>query len=171
MWKIKKIIRKGDYDYALVPNHPRATKNGYVLHHRVVMENFLQRILNSDEVVHHKDDNKKNNRIENLEVMTLKEHTRMHGLQRGRMWCELKCPNCGIYFIRAKNKCKLFYGSKICYCSRQCSGKMSRDIQFHGITHEMENAISENLVREFIAYDNSEVTVDNRHRRDYTHSA
>lgn len=33
MWKIQKLIHKGDYDYALVPDHPNATKNGYVLYH------------------------------------------------------------------------------------------------------------------------------------------
>lgn len=38
MWNIKKLIHKGEYDYALVPDHPYATKNGYVLYHRVVME-------------------------------------------------------------------------------------------------------------------------------------
>lgn len=26
MWEIKKIIHKGDYEYALVPDHPNATK-------------------------------------------------------------------------------------------------------------------------------------------------
>ena len=49
MWNIKKIISKGDYDYALVPEHPKATKNGYVLLHRVIMENHLGRLLNDDE--------------------------------------------------------------------------------------------------------------------------
>ena len=34
------------------------------------MENHLGRLLNSDEVVHHKDHNKFNNDISNLEVMT-----------------------------------------------------------------------------------------------------
>lgn len=50
-WKIKKIVKKGDYLYALVPEHPNKTKNGYVLEHRVIMENHLNRLLNSDEVV------------------------------------------------------------------------------------------------------------------------
>ena len=43
MWNIKKIVSKGDYLYALVPEHPKATKNGYVLLHRIVMENHLGR--------------------------------------------------------------------------------------------------------------------------------
>lgn len=45
MWNIEKIISKGDYDYAKVPNHPNTTINEYILHHRVVIENSLGRIL------------------------------------------------------------------------------------------------------------------------------
>jgi len=51
VWKVEKIVKKGAYLYALVPEHPYATKNGYVLEHRVVMENHLNRLLNPDEVV------------------------------------------------------------------------------------------------------------------------
>lgn len=42
------------------------------------MEKHLGRKLRSDEVVHHKDGDKSNNSIENLEVMTLSEHSRFH---------------------------------------------------------------------------------------------
>lgn len=49
-WKIQKIVSKGDYNYAITKEHPKATKNGYVLEHRIVMENHLGRLLNSDHV-------------------------------------------------------------------------------------------------------------------------
>ena len=54
MWKIKRRASRGEYTYAYVPEHPKANANGYVLEHRIVMENHLGRPLNSDEVVHHK---------------------------------------------------------------------------------------------------------------------
>lgn len=69
LFEIKKVIKKGDYLYALVPDHPNATKNGYVLMHRVVTENHLGRLLEKNEIVHHLDENKHNNAIENLQVM------------------------------------------------------------------------------------------------------
>lgn len=50
-WKVEKNVSKGDYDYAVVKNHPAATKHGYVLYHRIVVENHLGRLLNSNEVV------------------------------------------------------------------------------------------------------------------------
>ena len=37
MLTIRKEIKKGDYLYALVPDHPNATKNGYVLMHLLVL--------------------------------------------------------------------------------------------------------------------------------------
>lgn len=45
--------------------------------HRLVMEDFLGRQLERDEVVHHKDGNKSNNSLENLEVLSRSEHTRI----------------------------------------------------------------------------------------------
>lgn len=63
LFEIKKVIKKGDYLYALVPDHPTATKNGYVLLYRVVMENHLGRLLEKNEVVHHFMDSKEHNRM------------------------------------------------------------------------------------------------------------
>ena len=48
--------------------------------HRYVMEQYLGRKLLGDEVVHHKDGNKENNDIDNLELMSLSEHSRQHML-------------------------------------------------------------------------------------------
>lgn len=117
MWKIDKLIHKGDYLYALVPNHPNATKNGYVLYHRIVVENNIGRLLTKDEIIHHKDGNKKNNNIENLEIVTAGEHAKHHVLERGKIYAKIKCPCCGKIYIKRKRDC---IDKRQYCCSRKC---------------------------------------------------
>jgi hypothetical protein len=65
------------------PNHPNASKHGLVMEHRFVMSNHLGRALNDEERVHHVNENKKDNRIENLQIMGHGEHSAYHNLRRG----------------------------------------------------------------------------------------
>lgn len=154
MWNIRKTVKKGDYLYAVVPEHPKATKNNYVLLHRVIMENSLGRILSDEEVVHHKDHNKYNNDIDNLEILTKVEHNRRHGLEQGRMTVILRCPVCGKEFVKAKNQTHLQKKSKFncTCCSPVCRGKLSRYIQLYGMSDELQKAIDNNIVSEYKAY-------------------
>lgn len=127
MFSILRTVKKGDYIYAVVPNHPKATKRGYVLLHRVIMENYLGRLLNSNEIVHHKDGNKHNNTLSNLELMDSKEHNRMHS-SKGRNIIKLVCPFCGKIFFREKRQIK---NGKHTFCSRSCNGKYQRAREWH----------------------------------------
>jgi len=63
-----------DYIYVYQPNHPDATHAGYVLEHRLVMEKKLGRRLIKDEIVHHINGVRNDNRSENLLLETKRSH-------------------------------------------------------------------------------------------------
>lgn len=72
----------GGYVLAYVPKHPHSHTDGYVMLHTVIMERNIGRYLSSDEVVHHKNRNRSDNRIENLQLMNKKDHMAMHMKER-----------------------------------------------------------------------------------------
>lgn len=66
---IRGIAKSGQgYLMVWIPNHPMATVNGYVLQHRHAMELHIGRYLTAEEVVHHRNGNREDNRIENLQL-------------------------------------------------------------------------------------------------------
>lgn len=59
----------GGYVLRKVKNHPFSNRRGYYPEHRLVMEQHLRRFLKEDEVIHHIDGNRKNNELNNLELV------------------------------------------------------------------------------------------------------
>jgi hypothetical protein len=73
-----------------------------VAEHRYVMEQHLGRKLLPSEVVHHRNENKHDNRIENLEVLDSLEHNIGH--HPTYLPTEKLCQTCGKKFIPHKTK-------------------------------------------------------------------
>ena len=93
VWKGGTTERSDGYIYENAYSHPYATPNGYVFQHRLVAERHLLETnpespclvklgenyyLSPELVVHHKDMDKKNNDISNLQIMTNGDHQRLH---------------------------------------------------------------------------------------------
>ena len=72
-------IKANGYILCFSPNHPFTNNNGYVLEHRLVAEKCLGRLLLKEEVVHHINGIKDDNRPENLYLFeTNGKHTSFH---------------------------------------------------------------------------------------------
>ncbi len=70
-----KIVSDEDYKSP----YRKIKVNGHNIdEHRYVMEQHLGRKLKRTEVVHHRNGNKLDNRLENLEVLDRSEHCRLH---------------------------------------------------------------------------------------------
>ena len=126
LWKKWKKVSRGEYWFAKIPEHPKANSNGYILEHRAIMENIVGRILSYNEIVHHKNKNRKDNSHKNLLLIQRGEHTSQHNKEKGVMMVELCCPFCRKIFHRSRNQTALINKSvKLNFCSRTCSGKFS----------------------------------------------
>lgn len=63
----------------------------YIHEHRLVVAKILDRPLRRNEIVHHKDGNRPNNELENLELMTLNQHSKDKFIT---LKSNGKCPVC-----------------------------------------------------------------------------
>lgn len=73
---------KDGYRYIFKPDHPNKDIDGYVPEHRLLMENKIGRYLRKEEVVHHINHNRLDNRIENLMLIgSNSEHIKLHSQQ------------------------------------------------------------------------------------------
>lgn len=67
------------YRLIFYPKHPNATiANPYIKEHRLVAEKSINRRLTNLEAVHHINENKTDNRIENLIILDARTHALLH---------------------------------------------------------------------------------------------
>lgn len=93
------------------------------------MENQLGRLLAPNEVVHHRDENKWNDDLANLEVLTRSAHARHHAPVVPEV--ELVCPVCagGFTLKPAALRLRAKRGQGAPTCSRSCGARQGHSLR------------------------------------------
>ena len=141
-WKGGRNFDLDGYIRLYKPEHP-FNNHRYVLEHRLVMEDYLGRYLTKEEVVHHKNGIKNDNKLKNLVVYNRKNHATIHlkgnkimlgkklskqvknkiSRKLKKYWnkyhtfIELNCTNCNKKIVRQQYRLKR---SKHHFCSFKC---------------------------------------------------
>lgn len=74
-WNGGKRRRDNGYSQILMPEHPRAHKDGYIQEHILVWESYYKQSLPEKWLIHHLNGIKNDNRIENLLAMPREKHS------------------------------------------------------------------------------------------------
>lgn len=142
-------MKNGDYELVVAPKEysDKVYRNKYCYKHYLAYWKEYGIIPKNDEIIHHKDGNKHNNSIENLELMNRIEHIKLHNSKRTRKMVLLKCPICEKEFVKEKRNTHLQKGGTATYCSKKCTYKSNK---LRSEKNEsFLNLINENVIKEF----------------------
>ena len=96
---------------------------------KFLMEKYLNRRLDTHETVDHINNDFTDNRIENLQILSLSANIKKSA--KKEKLSEYKCPNCPVYFIETVSVVRgnLKKNKRGPFCSRRCAGQYSRACQ------------------------------------------
>jgi len=143
--------------------------NGYVYEHIVIAEKYAGRWLEENEVVHHLDGNRSNNRATNLLILDRGQHTKLHNwinagargienhinLEADKVTPPTLCAICG----------SMLQGEQEKYCSRECQEIGRRKVEWptkETLKNDLEDnsfcgvgrkyGVSDNSIRKWIKH-------------------
>ena len=92
---------------------------------RYLMSTSLGRFLESREQIDHIDEDKTNDTLENLQILTVAENNIKYARSKGRLVAELKCPVCSKIFVRRKGRTQAVncFAGRVTCCSMECKNE------------------------------------------------
>lgn len=116
-------LRKDQRKHIIIlhPDGRKQTKS----YPRFLMEQHLGRELLAEETVDHINNIKTDDRIENLQILSLADNARKNAALSPRKYYHFICPNCGKESTKYLNEVLSNWkkGKIGPYCSRHCAGK------------------------------------------------
>lgn len=121
-------MRNGKYELVIAPEgYPGKRYRGrYAYEHHVVFWKTHGRMPEPGMVVHHKNDQKRQNDPGNLEEMTRAGHSSHHSSQRPTAWTTLICAWCAEVFQRRNRHHKPWQERNYCCRSHQVRDQQKR---------------------------------------------
>jgi predicted RNA-binding Zn-ribbon protein involved in translation (DUF1610 family) len=145
-----KVFHRGEQRYYanLVPiDRHGGLKRRTISYARYLMSVHIGRELSASEHVDHIDNNKMNDAIENLQIVSLHENNRKASALLTKRMVDFKCPYCGKEFTKPA-ACSISKKNKHYYsCSRVCSGKFSSMLSKDKTDPLVVKALEENIIR------------------------
>jgi len=118
-------VRNGPYELVIAPeDYPgKKYRERYCYEHQLVWWERTGQVVPVGFLIHHKNEDKRDNRFNNLEMKSKGEHTRDHN--KPAKMISYRCNYCESVFERSLRvmKSSLKNGRRVSFCSRSCGAK------------------------------------------------
>lgn len=124
-------MKNGPYTLCIAPdNYPGKKYRGrYVYEHHLKWWVKTQRLIPKGFVIHHKNGDHRDNRIKNLQLMSEKDHRKIHSeLKRKFALTKTKCTMCRKLFeiLKGRLKVRLRVNKRGIFCTKICADNYER---------------------------------------------
>lgn len=122
---------------------------------RYLMSCKEKRFLTKAEEVDHIDNDKTNDSLDNLQLLSGYDNKIKYKRYQGRKYVLLECPICKVHFEIPKNKSYLQKGALYSCCSVKCKNKMCSITNSNKDKDKLNSLIKDNFIKEFVKKETS----------------
>lgn len=149
-WVYKPTLSKKEGRLVVALVHKTNSTRTSMSYARYLLSIQLGRKLNADEQVDHINENRLDDRLENLQILSPLENKLKYHVSKGtkKRFLVIKCPECGRVFEKSRNQTHVVKGGTYTACSRKCSGILGQKIRC-GIFPDLTNNVLNEKERVF----------------------